>query len=57
MYHANVNVNSIVENVTRIKTGIRINVSVGVKRKKSIVFAKKIKFGILLHVVVKVVNM
>ena len=44
MYHANVNVNSIVENVAIIKIGIMINVGVSVKIKKSIVRAKKIIF-------------
>ena len=44
------------ENVTRIKIGIMINVGVSVKIKKIIVCVKKIIFGILLHVAVKMVN-
>ena len=35
MNHANVNVNSIVENVTRIKIGITINVCASVKIKRN----------------------
>ena len=42
MYHANVNVNSIVENVTRIKSGITINVGMKVKVWQNIMCAKKI---------------
>ena len=44
MYHANVNVNLIVENVIQINGGITINVDVSVK---IIIFVKKIIFGIL----------
>ena len=38
MYHTNLNVNSTVENVTRIKSGITINIgaSVQLKKKKEI---------------------
>ena len=35
MYHVNVNVNSIVENVTRIKIGITIIVGASVKIRKT----------------------
>ena len=42
-----------VENIIQIKSGITINVSVSVKNK---IYMKKIRFGILLHVVVKMVN-
>ena len=41
----------------RIKNGIAINASVSVTIQKNIVYMKKIIFGILLHVVVKMVNM
>ena len=47
----------IVKNVTRIKSGITINVGVIVKIQKNIVCVNKIIFGILLHVAVKMVNM
>ena len=53
MYHANVNANLMVENITQIKCRIKINVDASVK---NIIYVKKILFGILLHVVVKVVN-
>ena len=46
-----------VENVTRIKSGITINVGATVKIGKNIMCAKNIIFGILLHVVVKIKNM
>ena len=42
-----------VVNVTQIKSGITINLNVTVKPLKSIMLAKKIIFGILLHVLVK----
>ena len=42
-----------VESVIRIKSGITINVHTGVE---NIIYVKKIIFGILLHVVVKMVN-
>ena len=41
------------ENVFQIKNGIMINVDVSVK---NMIYVKKITFGILLHVVVKIVN-
>ena len=40
----------------QIKSGITINVGVGEKIRKSITGEKKIKFGILLHVIMKKVN-
>ena len=46
--HANVNINSIEENVTRIKSGITINMNV--KFQQKIMRVKYIIFGILLHV-------
>ena len=54
--HTNVNVNSIVENVTLIKIGITINVSVNVKIRQDL-YAKKIIFSILLHILVKMIDM
>ena len=57
IYHVNVNVNLMVENATQIKNGIPINDGKSVKIQKSIVCVKKIIFGILLHVSVKMVNM
>ena len=53
IYHANVNVNLMEENVIQIKGGIMINVDASVK---SIIYVKKFIFGILLHVVAKMVN-
>ena len=44
MYHGNVNVNLIVENVIQIKSRITIIVDVSVK---NIIYVKKIIFGIL----------
>ena len=41
------------ENVIQIKSGITISVDVSVK---NIIYVKKIVFGILLHVVLKMVN-
>ena len=52
----NVNVNSIVENVTLIKIGITINVGVNVKIRQDL-YAKKIIFSILLHIHVKMIDM
>ena len=45
-----------VENVTRIKSGITITVGVSVKILKDTIHARKIIFETLLHVVVKMVN-
>ena len=41
------------ENVTQINGGIMINVDVSVK---NVMYVKKIMFGILLHVIVKMKN-
>ena len=41
IYHVNVNANLMVQNVTQIKFGIRINLCGSVKIKKSIVYPKK----------------
>ena len=46
MYHGNVNVNLMVENVTQIKSRITINVGVS---------AKKIMFGILIDTLAKLI--
>ena len=53
IYHANVNVNLMIENVIQNESGITINSNVSVK---NIIYVKKIMFGILLNVVVKMVN-
>ena len=45
------------KNVIHIKSGKRISVGSSVKIKKNIVCLKKIIFGILLHVIVKIANM
>ena len=57
MYHAGVNVSLMVKNVTQIESGITLNVSVSVKIPINIMCVKKVIFGILLHVVVKMVKM
>ena len=54
MHHANVNVDLMEEKIIQIKIGITINVIASVR---SIIFVKNIIFGILLHVVVKIVKM
>ena len=41
------------ENVIQINGGIMINVDVSVK---NVIYAKKIMFGIILHVIVKMEN-
>ena len=41
------------ENVTQINGGITINVDVNVR---TVMYVKKIMFGILLHVVIKIEN-
>ena len=53
IYHANVNLNLIVESVIQIEIRIMINVGVSVE---NIVYVKKVIFGILLYVVANVVN-
>ena len=49
IYHANVNVDLMEENVTQINKGILITVEV-----KKLTYVKNILFGILLHVIVKI---
>ena len=56
IYHANVNVYSIVENVIQIKNGITMKFGVSVKIRKNIICEKNIILGIFLHVLVKMVN-
>ena len=53
IYHANVNVNLMDENLIQFKIGIMINVNASAK---NIIIVKLIIFGILLHVVVKIEN-
>ena len=56
-YHVNAKINLMVENLTQIKSGITVNVCVSVKFQTNMMCVKKIIFGILLHVAVKMVNM
>ena len=56
VYRENTYVSLMIENVTRIKSGIAINIGVSAKIQKSIIHLKKIIFGILRHVVVKLMN-
>ena len=51
MYHANVNVNLMNENVIQINAGTMINVDVSVK---SVMYVKKTIFGILPHAILKI---
>ena len=53
IYHANVNVALMDENVIQINGGITINVDVSVR---NVMYVKKIMFGILLYKVVKMEN-
>ena len=53
IYHANLNVNLMEENVIQINGGITINVDVSVK---NVMYVKKVIFGILLQVVEKMEN-
>ena len=53
IYHANVNVNLMEQNAIQIKSEITINVVVSAK---NFISVKKIVFGILLHIVPKMVN-
>ena len=53
IYHVNENVDLMEENVIQINSRITINVDVGVN---NVMYLKKIIFGILLHVVVKMEN-
>ena len=55
-YCANVSVNWMVENVIQIKRGITINVDVSKKIRENIKCAKKNRFGILVHILVKMVS-
>ena len=53
----NVNVNFMVENVIQIKSGKTINNGASVKiKKKNNISAKNIIFGLLLHVIAKMIN-
>ena len=47
MYHPNVNVNSMVQNVIQIKSGVTINVDVIAKIQWNIMCGKEIIFGII----------
>ena len=53
MFHANVNLDLMEKSVIQIIGGITINVDVNVKK---LMYVKKIMFGILLHVIVKIEN-
>ena len=50
IHHANVNVNSMKKKLSQISGGIMTNVDVSVK---NVMYVKKIIFGILLYVAVK----
>ena len=50
IYHVNINVNLMEQKVIQINGEITINVDVSVR---NIIYVKKIMYGILLHVIVK----
>ena len=50
IYHVNINVNLMEQNVIQINGEITINVDVSVR---NIIYVKKVMYGILLHVIVK----
>ena len=52
-YRTNVNFNLMEENIIQIKSGIKINVDASVK---NMIYMRKNIFGILLHIVSKMVN-
>ena len=56
MHHANGNVIWMVRNVIQAKSGITVNVGFSIKTRYNKMRAKKIIFGILLHVFVKIAN-
>ena len=51
IFHANLNVNLMEQNVMQIDCGITINVDMSVEK---FMYVKKIMFGILLQVIVKI---
>ena len=53
IFHEIINVNLMVENVIQVKRGMKNCVDVRAKIEKSIIYVKKIKCGILAHVLVK----
>ena len=53
IFHVSANVNLMEQNVSQINGGIRIGVGVNIKK---FIYVKKILFGILLHVIVKMGN-
>ena len=57
MYHGNININLMVENVTQSKSGIMVSVGVNVRIHKSIICVKNIILEMLLHVLVKMADM
>ena len=55
-YLVNGNAISVAENVTQIKFGIKIDVGGSAKILENVLCTKKVIFGILLHLLVKTVN-
>ena len=55
-YLVTVNVNLMLENLSQIKSGITINVDVNARIWENIMYARKVIFGVLVHVFVKLVN-
>ena len=51
-----VNANLAVKNLIQIKSGIEININVDVKIQQNIMYVKKFMFGILVHVLVKLID-
>ena len=52
----NVNVNLMAGNVIQIKSGVAINADVSTKIQENIISEKKIIFGILTHVLARLLN-
>ena len=55
-YHGNVNINMMVENVIQTKCRMVISVNVSTKIYQYIISAKNIIFRVLVHILVKLMN-
>ena len=56
IYYVSADVSSVIANVILVKISIMIHVGASVKIQKNIMCMKKIIFGILVHVLMKMVN-
>ena len=55
-FHVNVDVNLMVENVTREKNGTMTSVNVSVQNQSNILYAKDAMSGIIVHLLVSVIR-